>query len=225
MTRKGLLVWMAVWAIWGWVGAAQASLIIIGEGSYGDFRGELTYQAEAPDQATLTLELKNTSLETRGGYLTAFVFNNPAERITGVAMTPAQHEFNLLTGKKSQDGIKEAPYGVFDLGASIWKNLDGGNPQQGLAAGQNDTFTFALTGADLHQLDEWSFIRELSASPEGGGPAFFVARFRGFDGGLSDKVPAQLALQVVPTPLPGSMLLLAAGLGIAGLAGWRGRGR
>ena len=49
--------------------------------------------------------------------------------------------------------------------------------------------------------------------PSGYDPQFFVARFRGFEHGGSDKVPG-----VVVAPIPGSLLLLGSGLlGLFGL--------
>lgn len=214
-----------------WVPPCRADLIPIsgnaGLSGLGSFEGSLAYSATDATHATLTVVLKNTSPVGNGGYLTAFAFNNPAGSITGVSFSgPAN--FGLLGGSPFADGVNAAPFGQFDLGASTGSGFEGGGPpSKGLAVGQSGTFLFTLIGNGLDQFGAGRFLSELSVPPgDGKGHKAFVARFRGFADGGSDKVPyVPPEPRVIPqeTPEPGTLAL--GGTALAILAWWRRRPR
>ncbi len=86
-------------------------------------------------------------------------------------------------------------------------------PQEGIGVGITETFTFELTGTDLSNLIIQDFLDESSiGNATDKSPTFFIARFRGFNDGGSNKIPA-----TSPIPEPTTLLLLS--IGIAGLAG------
>jgi hypothetical protein len=78
--------------------------------------------------------------------------------------------------------------------------------------GATETFTFDVVASDASTLDTMDF---LSGSSE----FDFVVRFRGFENGGSDKVPATTTV----IPLPAPIVLAAIGLPMAGLMSWRSR--
>ncbi len=195
----------------------------------GRFEGTFTYAPTDGASATLAIQLTNTSELTNGGFLTAFDFNNPGGKITGATLASSNPHFALMGAPGFADGISAAPFGQFDLGASSTGGqfLGGGNPNHGIPAGGSASFTFALTGSGLDGLTEQSFFDEFSSPPgdEDFRKAFFVARFRGFEDGGSDKVPGEPGGgggTISLTPEPSTFVLAAASL--AGLLGygWRG---
>jgi PEP-CTERM putative exosortase interaction domain len=188
---------------------ASAGVIFFGDGALGDFDGSLSYSASSASSATLALTLKNTSAIANGGYLTAFVFNNPGNYISGVNLSATDAHFGLLGASGFNNGINAAPYGDFDIGASLSNRfLGGGNASDGIAVGVTETFTFTFTGSNLNTLNEDSFISERSPGSEN---VSFVARYRGFEDDGSDKVLGETP----STPEPATMSLI--GLGLAGL--------
>ena len=181
-----------------------------GDGTLGDFLGELTYAASTSSNATLTISLTNTSPGDNGGYLTAFVFNNPGNLITGVTLAGSDPDFSLLGGGTFSNGIKASPYGKFDIGASTGgKFLGGGSPSKGIGVGGAATFTFSLTGSNFTTLTAGSFFSTLSVGEGGLCCEAFVARFRGFEDGGSDKTPGSISTG--PVPEPSSISLIGAG--------------
>jgi hypothetical protein len=202
-------------------GVGRADLIHItgdaGLNGLGFYQGTLEYTDTDAHHATLTVSLTNTSPTTNGGYLTGFVFNNPHGDVTGVALTgPAA--FKLLGGATFQNGINGAPFGHFDIGAAVGGSFEGGGkPSPGIGVGHTGAFVFALNGTSLDTLTVRSFTQELSVGPGiGEGAEPFVARFRGFNNGGSDKVPDSV---VNGSPEPGTLAL--AGVGLFSLVGYR----
>jgi len=190
------------------------------ESGLGTFDASLMYTAADASNATLVVSLTNTSPAANGGYITAFAFNNPLDLITGVTLASTSGTFDdLLGGPSFDDSVNGAPFGDFDIGATTAGNFQGGGPPaNGIGVGDTETFTFSLTGSSLDTLSALSFKNALSENvPPDKNPQFFLARFRGFDDGGSDKVPAVLV------PEPSSIAL--AGLGGLGAVGLLLRGR
>jgi PEP-CTERM motif len=176
----------------------------------GNFTGVLNYN---PSTARLEVQLTNTSPADNGGFITAFAFANPSSSITGVTLfEKTDPDFGLIGGPSFNGSINVAPFGDLSIGASISSSrLGKGNPQEGIAVGATETFTFQFTGTNLTQLKVENVLTLLSAGSEG-----FVVRFRGFENGGSDRVPAQ-------APEPATLLLL--GSGLVGLVGLKRRSK
>ena len=207
------------------VGRAGA-IPIYGDGPLGDFEGTMTYTALSSTDATLQFMLTNTSDPANGGYLTAFVFNNPDDCISVASLVGAPSDnWGRLPdpdAKKPSKIVEAPPYGDFDFGASISDQfLGGGNPRDGLSVGETGLFVFGLSGIGLDLLDEWSFVNETSEMCGGPLPLhavdewsfvnnedvakqgeFFMARFRGFLNGGSNKTPGEVPPPSVPDKSP-----------------------
>jgi hypothetical protein len=221
-TRSILLFPLAI-ALGLYPAQARADLIPlageVGLSGLGSYQGSLSYESSDAQHATLTIVLQNTSPAANGGYLTAFVFNNPGDKITAASLAGPAH-FSLLGDSGFHNGINGAPFGQFDLGASTGGSFEGGGqPSKGLGVGATGTFTFTLTGNGLDTLSATSFLATNSVGPGAGeGVMPFVARFRGFVNGGSDKVPDPLPRTVSQTPEPATLGL--AGTGLLTLLGW-----
>ena len=181
----------------------------------GAYEGTFDYDPVDATHGTLKITLKNTSPAANGGYLTGFVFNNPGQHITGATLWSSNLHFQLLGGPSFNNSVNGAPYGQFDLGASTFKSFEGGgNPGNGIAVGHSDDFTFHLTGNALNTLTTSDFFTTSSVPPGNGeGDQSFVARFRGFENGGSDKVPGTDP----PIANPEPATLLMTGMGLAAL--------
>ena len=228
----------ALAALGAGAGAGRAEPISSGPGlaNLGSFDGSFSYTPLNSSSATLEIVLNNTTQLALGGYLTAFVFNNPEHKITGATLSSSNANFAVMGGPGYNGGINAAPFGHFDLGASSTGGqfLGGGSPNGGIPAGGSATFTFSLTGNGLDGLSASSFFSALS-SPQGQdiSPAFLVARFRGFPNGGSDKVPGVYTGGggggggggIENVPEPGTMTLAGIGIASALGCGWRRRAR
>lgn len=166
----------------------------------GNFTATLVYTPTSATQATLSvMNLDNTSPLANGGFITAFVFNNPNNLISGVnLMVTGNPNFSLLGGPTFNNTINAQPFGDFDIGVTTDPTPNnnssfegGGNPNRGIGVNAAPvTFNFLLTGTMLNTLDESSFLNTFS-NPRGDdlAQAAFVVRFRGFNDGGSDKAP------------------------------------
>jgi PEP-CTERM motif len=184
----------------------------------GDFEGSFDFSAVDDNNAQIDIVLKNTSDVSNHGFLVAFAFNNPDGLITGVTLA-GPSTFSLIGDPTFENTIPASPFGDFDIGGATdpkgdnppdpsW--LGGGSPTGGIAVNQTATFKFDLVGTGFSSLTTQDFISELVS----GGEEWFAARFRGFDDGGSDKVPA------AAVPEPTTVLLV--GIGLLGLVGpWR----
>jgi hypothetical protein len=178
----------------------------------GDFIGTVEYTFTGGTTGTLVIELTNTSNAANGGFLTAFVFNiNSSDGSASATLSSSTNaSFLNITG----GGLNAPPFGTYEAGAGLNGTfLGGGNPSGGIAVGETDTFTFDIVATDAATLETLDFLT-------GSSDFDFVARFRGFEDGGSDKVPG------VPTtviPLPAPIVLAGIGLPIAGLMSWRAR--
>ncbi len=183
----------------------------------GDFTGTMTYSFTSATEAQLIIELMNTSPELNGGFITAFVFNNPGDLIDSVVFSSSDADFQLLGGPGFDDGVNGAPYGQFDVGSSTGSGFEGGgSPNVGIGVNSSAIFTFAFGGSMLDTLSELSFLLALSEGTGAGeGYEGLVVRFRGFEDGGSDKVPG------AEVPEPATAVLL--GLSLLGAARVRQR--
>lgn len=172
----------------------------------GTFEGTIDYNYNNMSMVgELAISLTNTGGTDDGqgaGFITGIVFNiasmDPAASAT--LISAGDYPF-LDTAAESA-----MPFGnPFDAGAALGADWEGGgNPNFGIGGGETGVFNFLINASDASSLTAASFL---------GGPFDFnfIVRFRGFDGGGSDKVPA-----IIPGP---------AALALLGLAGVRSRRR
>jgi hypothetical protein len=173
---------------------AHAGTVLIKSGVPNDpsptatFTGSLTYD----DASLLTLILTNTSPLANGGFITGFAFN-----VNGNATATYIDGDNPATTNVDEDAfdntgsVSAAPFGTFEAGAAIGGDwLGSGKPQPGVGVGETRTFLFQIAGLAASSLKVNDFISESSLG--GAKSAPMIVRFRGFDDGGSNKVPAEI---------------------------------
>jgi uncharacterized protein (TIGR03382 family) len=182
--------------------ASAATLNISGDittsngGTGVSFEGGLDYVFDGGTSGTLTVSLTNTTANTIGGYLTGFVFNIGSVDGSATASLASTTDADFL-----DTGVESAsPYGMFDAGAALNANWNGGgSPSNGIAMGVTEIFVFSVSASDANALDSMSFVG-LAGND-------FAVRFRGLDNGGSDKLTT-----TVPAPGTGALALLGLGL-------------
>ncbi len=165
-----------------------------------NFRASVEYRVLGDERGELTIDVTNTSDSALGGFLTGLVFRfDDDDDDASTQLTFGDPSTFLDTGFE-----RASPFGMFDGGAALGGHwLGGGSPSDGLAWGESGRFVFSILADDADDLTTYNFIGD--ADNPG-----LVARFRGLDGGGSDKVPV---------PAPASLALL----GLGGLAAARRR--
>lgn len=201
LIKRGMANGIATFAAAMLVGAAEASIVSFesnpGLEGLGSYDGSMEWIYGGGSAGMLRVTLTNTSPAANGGYLTGFAFRavyNDQLKIAYMSSYPGWSEI-----------VDPAcnPFGEFDHGAALGGNwLGGGSPLAGIAVGATKSFDFDVRGsvAMLSTLIAHDFFDE----SDGYG---FVARFRGFEDGGSDKVTASM-------PAPG--VLTALGFGALG---------
>ncbi|MBX3381704.1 MAG: hypothetical protein KF805_16545 [Phycisphaeraceae bacterium] len=166
----------------------------------GTFTGSMNYSYVSGNMGTLVISLTNTSPVGNGGKLTGFVFNiNSIDAGASASLNAgATHPFANLFNESA------SPFGTYRAGAALGGDfLGGGSPNAGIAVGATGTFTFTILASDAASLTASSFF----STPEN---FAFIARFKGFLDGGSDKVPG------TNIPAPGALALVTAGGLLAG---------
>jgi hypothetical protein len=160
----------------------------------GSFRAELTYSYTGGTSATVSIMLTNDVDPSLGGYITAIALR-PNETASGLSFVSSSSAAFLNIAAP----VSAPPYGTFTAGAGLNGSfLGGGNPSAGIATGSSRTFTFTMTGSAsaLAALDAETALSQNSYG--------MVVRFRGGQGGWSDKVVG------CALPAPGALALLGA---------------
>lgn len=154
----------------------------------GAYTADISYDYGGSSTAKLTLSVTNTSISSNSGYLTAIAFGGFSSLPFTISSTTAAKNFSYIGSKSGKSTVSASPFGDFALGFSTSKSswLGGGTPSLGLAPGQTGTFTLNLTGSKstLSSFSVESFLGGKNTDE------LFVARFRGFTDGGSDKVAA-----------------------------------
>lgn len=120
------------------------------------------------------------------------------------------------TGYFDTDNISTPePFGFFDVAGITGKNLEGGNPKEGIEVDDTYKFTFIFNGIDLETLTAESFLNELSfikvqGNESGVSIAARVQRSR-FDGESSDVMIPRFGDRT-PIPEPATMVFFGTGL-------------
>ena len=173
----------------------------------------------------LNLGIQNTTNGTVGlgatqSTLVGVGFNLPGIVTSVIAYNPQSSNFTKTFGSLpgSSGAAALPPLGTFDVGISSAGsgNFVGGNPQQGLTAGQSKLVSFLLGGNNLTAFGVEAAFQNLFATSAFPSPGAQIAgRFQQVNaGGGSDKVAGQATTTAVPTPalLPGLI-----GLGLSAL--------
>lgn len=163
-------------------------------GVFGGFTGTLTFTALTATTGTLDVSLTNTS-PSPGGFLTGIAILNSIDW-AGVSISLA----SVSNANFSNLGPTAAnPFGNFRGGAATGGGWEGGGPPgNGVANGGTLTATFNVSGSGVGAMSAASFVQPVDDRYQ------FVVRFRGFNNGESDKVPAV----IVPSPGVASVLAL-----------------
>jgi hypothetical protein len=176
-----------------------------GSNSKGIFTSLVTYTySGSGTSASVSVLLTNTTLLANGGFITGLAVN-PDPGATGLVFNSCTNAAFIDCGSP----VTASPFGNFVAGAALGGNwLGGGSPNAGIAVGASATFTFTISGsaALLGAMTAEDVFNEEDDRA-------LVVRFRGGEGGWSDKVLGCAA------PAPGAVALL----GVVGMFGARRR--
>ena len=164
----------------------------------GSFHASLTYSYTGGTSAAIAITLTNNTAPALGGFITALALN-PNEAASGLAFVSCTSPAFLNIPAP----VSAAPFGNFLAGAGLGGNfLGGGSPSAGIAVGSSRVFNFSMTGSAsaLAALDAETALSQLGYG--------MVVRFRGGQGGWSDKVVGNAL------PAPGALVLLGAAAGV-----------
>lgn len=171
--------------------------------SYGAYTGTISFTASSATAGWLAISLTNTSTFA-GGNITGIILLNNAQW-SGVTVVLASTSNANFTDTSTESG---SPFGSYRGGMALGGSwLGGGSPNNGTPIGSTLTATFNISGTGVGAMTAANFVNPVDGNYQ------FNVRFRGFDNGGSDKLPAQ----IVPTP--GA----AAVLGLGGLLATRRR--
>jgi hypothetical protein len=173
----------------------------------GSLTGTIEYIFDAfNDQGLLTVTLTNTMAADSDSYITGLVFN--LQSSDPLALTTLQS-----APPKFQDALSQhvPPFGdEYAFGAALKGHfMGGGDPRDGIAPGETESFTFLVSAADAAALTPSSVLDGTFAHN-------FVVRFRSLGPAGTDIVPVQAS------SIPGPSVLLALAIAAAML---RGRSR
>ena len=163
----------------------------------GAFAGTIEYNFQSGNYGQLLVDLTNTTSPSIGGFITGFVFNIASPQRSGTDSASLLFSSHPAIVNIAGPGINGMPFGLFDAGAGIGAQFEGGaSPRGGIAVGATGSFEFRVSSDHADALSASSFL-------SGPNEFDFVVRFRGLANDGSDKVPA--------VPVPGSLALLGAG--------------
>lgn len=175
----------------------------------GSFTGTLNYTPLTSDTATIVLTLTNTTAAATGGFITGVgLLHN--DNFAGVTVTLTATTNSYFVNLVGPVGV--SPFGNDRGGAAgggSWTG--GGSPNAGTGVGQSVTLTFSLSGTNIGVGHSAADFVGLHNSHQD-----LVVRFRGMEGGGSDKVPG-IGVTVSPTPGAGALL------GLGGVMAFRRR--
>ena len=176
-----------------------------GANSKGIFTSLVTYTySGSGTSASVSVLLTNTTLLANGGFITGLAVN-PDPAATGLVFNSCTNAAFLNCGSP----VSAAPFGNFVAGAALGGNwLGGGSPNAGIAIGASATFNFTISGSA-------ALLGTMTAADvfNDENDRALIVRFRGGEGGWSDKVLGCAA------PAPGAVALL----GVVGMFGARRR--
>jgi hypothetical protein len=160
----------------------------------GDFEAFVTYAHEGEGTAQVSVDLRNITIPSRGGYITAIALNG-GTGVTGMSFESCtMGSFGGLSYP-----VQAPPFGDFLVGAAIGHSwLGGGGPSSGIGVGGSATFVFSVTGSA-------NALGDLTAETVFGGALQMAIRFRG--GTPDDWSDKALGCAM---PAPGAIALLAA---------------
>lgn len=175
----------------------------VSSSNLGRFSGFLKY-SHAANATTATLELSLTNLNTTaaGGKITGFAFNvagTPSITLGSFSTSSGHSSFGLHANPS-----QTSPWGAFEYSIAMGSNFNGsGSPNPGITRGNTGVFSVVVSGtaAVLQSLSATTFFSQNTTQANSVSPTPILVRFKGFDGGSSDKVTG-IPVNLDPGPTP-----------------------